>query len=542
LVELFKRKGKPDAFEAFFRDVLAACAKKTPDGNDAEKAGNQTNDLVWKELDVKNLLADAPWAMALRSAGVKFNAKPLEGDKWQVEVLNSDFNNCSIFKGAPIARLKLAFTSVTDIAPLNALPLVSLDLSDCPLRDLAPVEIAPWGNTLRELHLNGTNVTDFSPVRECAKLEYFDASYTPIRDLECIRALKLRTVKIDGTAISDISVLKGMPLEWVQLSETPVNDISPLLDCKMLNTLILPPGARDVKRLEKLYQLQFLSYDGYKLPYQTATNFWDTYNPHSKDPTKLFAQGQYDDAEAAWTKEIDDNQNNPPLLATILTRRAHLRARRGKFADAIADFKRALVLDPNVMNSLPWFPYWQEYVPESYVAVLLYNEDIESYRKYRPVLVAATNRALLKSRDNGIFVRAVKSGCLDPIDGADLAPFSKIARAAINQWNAGHNINAEGFAEFRRGDFEASISTLSRVIDDKGFHVTDRAQVTLITAMAQMKLGRVEKANELLARAVQMFNHMPKPGSADMGGYWFDILIAHSFLREAQGLIGEGNK
>ncbi|MBL9117629.1 MAG: protein kinase [Verrucomicrobiaceae bacterium] len=178
------------------------------------------------------------WLRRLSNAGVKFTANKNEQGLWWVGVTSSSFQDCSVFKGAPIRALQLGNTSVSDLSPLSGLPL-------------------------QQLHVYNTPVTDLSP----------------------LRGMALTTLHMSGTQVTDLSPLRGMPLSLVRLHNcAKITDVSPLADAKELTTLTLPPHAVGIEFLRGFPRLTHLSFKENQTgsppfpPDKTAVAFWKEYN------------------------------------------------------------------------------------------------------------------------------------------------------------------------------------------------------------------------------------------------------------------------
>jgi Leucine-rich repeat (LRR) protein/tRNA A-37 threonylcarbamoyl transferase component Bud32 len=232
-----------------------------------------TADAFWKTWD------GLPWARKLEAAGIAFEVKQTEDGSYGVTLHDPSFTDCSFFKGSNVRRLDLDNTLVADLTPLADLPLVALSLRGTPLSDLAPLRSKVLRDSLQEIVLYKTRVADFSPIAGCTNLSTFDVSDTDLKDLSCVKGMKLRHLRVSRTAVTNIEVLAGMPLEIVVLSGTAITDISPLLQCPNLTDLALPQDARDIISLRALPKLARISYTVTPSGAfdQTADQFWSAY-------------------------------------------------------------------------------------------------------------------------------------------------------------------------------------------------------------------------------------------------------------------------
>jgi Leucine-rich repeat (LRR) protein len=136
----------------------------------------------WKEYDT------ADWLRKLQAARFRpAQAKRLPDGTWDLNFRRVPISSLELLRGAPVSKLHLGNTAVTDLAPLRGMPL-------------------------KHLIVYGTKVVDLRPLKGMP-LEYLHAG---------------------DSKVDDISVLRGMPLQSLWLHNCPVTDISPLAEAKGL--------------------------------------------------------------------------------------------------------------------------------------------------------------------------------------------------------------------------------------------------------------------------------------------------------------------
>jgi serine/threonine protein kinase/Leucine-rich repeat (LRR) protein len=183
----------------------------------------------WKKWDLLITVA-----RPLRAADFTVSARVLEDGTLEVDLYKQPIRDISILEGAPISRLAIASTKVSDLRPLRTMKLTSLDLWDTPVSDLSPLRGLP----LTSINLGATNVTDLSP-------------------------------------------LEGMPLTTFYADRAPFTDYAPLAQCPTLKIMQLPrpmPGAPPLN-LEPLRSLPNLERISFQFewatgPVCTAKDFW----------------------------------------------------------------------------------------------------------------------------------------------------------------------------------------------------------------------------------------------------------------------------
>ncbi len=151
--------------------------------------------------------------------------------------------------------VRLYSTALSDLTPVAGLRISQLVLTNTKVRDLTPLRDLP----LHELIVAGTQVDDLAP----------------------LHGLPLKFLGADGTAVTDLEPLRGMPLARVNLNNTHVTSVAPLLDCRELESAILPKSVRDVEVLRDHPSLKFLSIGAggrQGLAKQTVEEFWQEFD------------------------------------------------------------------------------------------------------------------------------------------------------------------------------------------------------------------------------------------------------------------------
>ncbi len=151
-----------------------------------------------------------------------------------------------------------------------------LNLNDQPIRDLSILEGAP----ISRLDMMKTKVSDLRPLRTM-KLHYLQILGSPVTDLSSLRGLPLTFLNIGYTTVSDLSPVEGMPLTGFYVNGSTVTDFTPLAKIQTLTSILLPmpkPGAPplNIEPLRTLPNLQRLSFtfDQSIGPVTTAKDFW----------------------------------------------------------------------------------------------------------------------------------------------------------------------------------------------------------------------------------------------------------------------------
>jgi serine/threonine protein kinase len=164
-----------------------------------------------------------------------------------------DCNRTSVADLAPLSGMPLKFlacadTEVTDLAPLAGLPLESLYINAARrLTDLSPLS----GSNLIILSVGDTSVEDLSPLKG-TPLRCLHAYRTPVHSLSGLEGMQLEQLWCGETAVSDLSPLKGMPLQELDCWRTRVRDLSPLRGAPLKTLRCGETQVSDLSPLKKM--------------------------------------------------------------------------------------------------------------------------------------------------------------------------------------------------------------------------------------------------------------------------------------------------
>jgi hypothetical protein len=139
---------------------------------------------------------------------------------------------------------------------------------------------------IKTLQLSHTSVADLEPLRGLP-LKEARLFRTQVSDLSPLASMPLERLDLGYTQVADISVLRGMPLIEAKFSNcTSLTDVSPLAENKELQTVTLPPNAKNIEFFRAFPKLERLSFtedssNRYR-PDKTAAEFWQEYDAKQK--------------------------------------------------------------------------------------------------------------------------------------------------------------------------------------------------------------------------------------------------------------------
>jgi hypothetical protein len=128
---------------------------------------------------------------------------------------------------------------------------------------------------------------------------------------------------------------------------------------------------------------------------------------------------------------------------------------------------------------------------------------------------------------------------LIPCPGIDLAAAERLAEVAVEE-GSNHVYLAyfefgKGLAEYRTGHFGNAADLMVKVLAAEGVPARG-AQADAVLAMAESKLGHPDRAKSALLNGKAIFSQLPGPQGGDLGKDWFEWIITHTLLEEADSL------
>ncbi len=193
-----------------------------------------------------------------------------------------DLSQCDItdlrpLEGLPLVELYLEDNQrLTDISALRGMPLRKLYLSRTRVENLGPLRTAP----LEDVNLLGTRVKDLSPLAECP-IKMLWLTGCPVQDISPLRRVPLVSLTLQDTQVSDLSPLAGHPLQRLHIGGAEVTDLTPLGSAQLTRLIFTPSkikaGLDVVRKMSSLQELgtRFDDAGDDKMPPAT---FWELYD------------------------------------------------------------------------------------------------------------------------------------------------------------------------------------------------------------------------------------------------------------------------
>lgn len=161
-------------------------------------------------------------------------------------ISNNEVSDLSPLQGMPLTGLAMHFTQVSDLSPLRGMKLDHLNCSATKgISNLSPLQ----GMPLTHLEIEQTNVADLLPLKDMS-LELLTLGQSQVSDLSPLKGMPLRYVNITGIPAGDLSPLVGMPLTVLGLDFKPERDTEILRSIKTLQTINGKPAAEFWKEVE----------------------------------------------------------------------------------------------------------------------------------------------------------------------------------------------------------------------------------------------------------------------------------------------------
>lgn len=211
-----------------------------------------------------------------------------------------------------LSHLNLQGTQVSDLSPLQTITsLQTLNLGNTLAKDLPLLEALTG---LQDLRLDNTQIVGLSPLQALTGLRRLFLNGTQVADLSPLQALTgLRELRLDNTKVTDLSPLQALTgLQSLWLNNTQAADLSPLRALTGLQVLYLDnTRVADLSPLRALTGLQVLRLDHTEVvdpsPLQALTELRTLYlsNTHIADLSPLQALTELQSLDLHNTKVAD---------------------------------------------------------------------------------------------------------------------------------------------------------------------------------------------------------------------------------------------
>jgi WD40 repeat protein/serine/threonine protein kinase len=246
-----------------------------------------------------------------------------------------------------------------------------------------------------------------------------------------------------------------------------------------------------------------------------------------KQVSALAGDGKLAEAEQLLARLLTEADNSAAQTVQILTERAHLLARSGRWQEAAADLARAIENDPT--DSLSWL--WL-------AGLQVQTGQLDAYRDH-----CRKSLERFGKTTNPFTADQVAKVCLIlPGSGVSLDTVATMADTAVAEgqrcWALPYFQFCKGLAEYRQGRFASAADWMGTVLTNRGSILPRDTAAYMVLAMAQYQLQQIEPARASLANGAKIEQKLAKLGSGDIGWDWVDWIIAHALMREAEGLIG----
>jgi serine/threonine protein kinase len=254
---------------------------------------------------------------------------------------------------------------------------------------------------------------------------------------------------------------------------------------------------------------------------RAATAIWETILPARLESLPPAAALQ---ASQALFLPADAQQ---PWSAPVLRQRGAWRARMGDWTNAVADFSKALDLDPANLKTY-----------DALAPLLVEKGEPDAFSRH-----AARFMARFGGTKDPAIARLVAMDCLfAPSSGVDMGTVAALARRALEAGtNDSHFCESEltmGLSEYRQGHYAGAADWFGKALAGSGQNADCEVQACAALAMAQQQLKQTDNARATLAKGMQIVaTQLPKLESGDLGSEWRQWIMARVLMREATALI-----
>jgi len=229
-------------------------------------------------------------------------------------------------------------------------------------------------------------------------------------------------------------------------------------------------------------------------------------------------------ASAAFYTSADEKQ---PWAPQFLHHRGEWHARRGYWNNAIADFSKALELNPHNFKSYHSLALLLGLVGET-------NELVQNDTLYLADFGGANDPATL---------RTIALDCLlVPLPDVDLGTAASLAKRALDAGPADasscENQLAFGLANYRQAHYAEATNWLAKSIAGSAQNMVCAAQAQAALALALQQLQQTNDARVALEKSTAIIDtKLPKLESGDLGPDWRGWIVAHCLSLQGASLL-----
>jgi hypothetical protein len=160
-----------------------------------------------------------------------------------VKLLNDNHPSLAQIAHLPIIEFDFDYPGEPPLEHLAFFPIQGLRLSQSSLKNFAQLEQF----TLKKLHLDGINATDFNSL-SIHQLEELSLRKTQVKSLDFLDSAPIQNLYLSRTPVNDKSLnsLKGKPLEVVDLFKCEIADLSVFSDSPLDELIISGTSVRSL--------------------------------------------------------------------------------------------------------------------------------------------------------------------------------------------------------------------------------------------------------------------------------------------------------
>lgn len=245
----------------------------------------------------------------------------------------------------------------------------------------------------------------------------------------------------------------------------------------------------------------------------------------------LLREAKYTQAEALLDSWITPKVLADPNSSGLIRVRAEFYARRGRWKEAIADTRLILTNRPD--------QYWNHF---TLATLLVASGDHQGYRE----LCASIPERFANTDEASVAELMAKSCLLLPESGGKSEKIAELAQRAVRLGRDHRSLPwfelCHGLSEYRLGHYQSALDLMAvarRPKKEKGVPPDYDLEFTasVISSMALYQLNQLEPAEQSLSKAAHIASRLPNLQSGDLGPDWYDLLVGHTLLREANSLI-----
>jgi prepilin-type N-terminal cleavage/methylation domain-containing protein len=252
----------------------------------------------------------------------------------------------------------------------------------------------------------------------------------------------------------------------------------------------------------------------------------------------LAQAGKLAEAEAPLNRVLANLDSTNPLTVQVLSFRAFLRGRNGRFEAAATDLEQVIEIAPS--DHRAWFLL---------TPLRIQTGEIDRYRSHCQAML----RRFSNTTDAPVAERTAKCCLLMPsaVSPSELRLAAQLAEKSVALTKQGERMHwrlmTRALAEYRQGHFSSAVKTSEHAqqevaLAQDGGRDMCWADIYFVAALAHQQLHQAAEARAAWGHGrLMVVTKLPSPLSKDLGWDWVNVLMTYILMEETKTTVEDAS-